>query len=374
MVISVKAKTLSYSTLKESVNQFRQTVSNPKIKLDPKGVQESVRKLEASIVSFTGGKSDFLPLLYNYNLARRKIAKFLPKEAPQIFLPDYTKKPKDLAEMVTKIGTTFVRQPDPCWQKLVAGVCQQANKVLTLKNDPKKGVPKDKVELFNRLDGSLSILSPTAKNIQTFNAYHKAFRGLGIPMQFAIHNVLVDLEKSVKVKDLRSFIQKYNNYLEIYGEHFQTALEEHPPLNEKMRSIMKTFFLRGGMIAAGALGNIAVAYFYGILPSIVTGVATQALLNYRKVSKAGLTAGAVQGLAAYGLPLAIRGLSFLSSVEIPLGKNYSTGITSAIGFGSSALSILKAVRTKNCVGAITAAISMIPLLWFGVQKNNPVQT
>jgi len=390
----------AFLDLKNDVDKFHRIVTNPQKKLNPNAIPSFVKEIEGLIADFAGDKSNFLPLLYTYNLARRHVAKFLPKNAPQIFLPDYSK--RDLAAIATKIGSPPVTKPDVCWQQLVTGIQRQAAKHIIR-------------------------LTPTPKNIQIFNAHQKAFKGLEMPMQFAIHNALSKLErpftkknisrldafhkmfgpvlreqsnlhpelksryhailekalkiennpvpeliidaldrmeKMVRSQDLKSFVLEYIAYQEMYGPAFEKVLEKHPPIKGIQQAILKKFFLRGGLIAAGAIGNIAVAYNYGFLASMITGVATQALLNYRTISREGMKAGAVQGALAYALPLRSR--------EIPIGSNYHTGIGTVALLAYNLFQTAKAIRDRNNSAVISGAIGLPLTLWFGLNNNQPI--
>lgn len=422
---------ISFSTLKGNVDKFHQIVTSPKMTVNPQKVPQFIRQLEGMIGSFSGDKSNFLPLLYKFNLARRHVAKFLPKNAPQIFLPDYSK--KELEAIATKIGSPPVVKPALCWTQLVTGIQRQAIRLVIG-------------------------LTPTPKNIQIFNEHQKAFKGLETPMQFAIHNALCKLErpftkknisrldafhqmfgpvlreqlnlhpqlkaryhaillkalkisnnsvpdfildaiekmkKVVRSQDLHTVFLEYSAFQEMCGPAFEKVLEKNPPIKTMHEAILKKFFLRLGIVAAGAIGNTAIAYNYGFFASMITGVATQALLNYRTISKAGLKAGAIQGLAAYSLSWIIwsgwrvgsaigSALRSIELPEIPIvspivnAKIPIVGTDSHIGTGTATIlavnlfQTVKAIRDRNTVGVLSGVIGLPLTAWFGMQSNQPL--
>jgi len=275
MVAAVTSQN-AFLDLQQNVEEFHRIVTNPKKKLNREAVPGFVKELEEMIADFSGDKSNFLPLLYTYNLARRQVVQYLPKNAPQIFLPISIANPKDLTQIVTKFGRPPTPTPDACWKKLIDEVCKQADLILK-KEGP---VTSEKVQLvyaYNRarkIIGLNTVIATFMKDYPSFVANRSPL--INFPMLFSF--------KTAK---------KFEEYKKVYSDILIEQLKAHNQ-NQAYPSRKSNLLFLG--ILVGFAVNIYFANRCGFIPSIITGIATQTLINYRKISFEAIKVGLAQGL------------------------------------------------------------------------------
>lgn len=402
--MTTKVTSPTFASIERDVANFQKAVAH-KSNINADRLNKGLRQLEGKLSRYAGDKTKFLSLLYTFNKTREKVGMLLPKGSPFVFLPDYRQRPKALSAIILTLGKPPVKQADDCWRELVSKIGKQAEAVL-------------KVKGIN--------ISPTAENIQFFTAYQRTFKEWPTPMQFVIHNYLVRLEKAFSQKtpaQLRNAAKDFCEFHDRIGFSLRDHICAHPELKAKYHALLekvskvspsaikvvlskellrlertiktkdlgsiiaegqlvkdmfepvlsdqmeKNFgiftgvmtkgLLRAGLTLAGGLGNIFIANRYGFIPSLITGVAAQALFNYKKLSKESVKLGLVQGI-----------FSYLTTIEIPLGRNYYTGVPTLLGAIGTTISAFQAGRAQGKSAAIPHVLSLAPMLWFGIGTKN----